>query len=487
MLDGSAPPKAELQPQLYASRVKIFPKSVSGFYRRLKWQMLWLLLALYYVAPWLRWDRGAGAPDQAILVDAEQGRLFFFMIEIWPQEVYYLTGLLIMAAIGLFLATSLAGRVWCGYACPQTVWTDLFIWVERLIEGDRAERIRLDRAPWTFGKLARRTAKHTAWVLISLVTGGAWVMYFTDAPTLLSDALNLDVSATVLTFVGLFTATTYLLAGWAREQVCAYMCPWPRIQSAMLDDHSLVVTYQAWRGDRRGAKRKSESWDERTVKGLGDCIDCSQCVHVCPMGIDIREGWNGDCINCGLCVDACAPIMDTVGRPRGLISYDTLSNSAARAEGRPTHWTAIRPRTVVYALILLVITAIMSGTLLLRPRLDISIERDRAPLFVELSDGAIRNGYTVKISNMTRNTRSYALSVTGIPEALVQVVGHDQQEGPVDIEVRSDFIATFRVTVKASRDVLKDASTGIAFSLVEGAGGETAVYDSVFLAPEPMR
>ena len=157
-----------------------FPKSVSGFYRRLKWRLLWLLLALYYVAPWLRWDRGAGAPDQAILVDAEQGRLFFFMIEIWPQEVYYLTGLLIMAAIGLFLATSLAGRVWCGYACPQTVWTDLFIWVERLIEGDRAERIRLDRAPWTFGKLARRTAKHTAWVLISLVTGGAWVMYFTD-------------------------------------------------------------------------------------------------------------------------------------------------------------------------------------------------------------------------------------------------------------------------------------------------------------------
>ena len=205
------------------------------------------------------------------------------------------------------------------------------------------------------------------------------------------------------------------------------------------------------------------------------------------MGIDIREGWNGDCINCGLCVDACAPIMGTVGRPRGLISYDTLSNSAARAEGRPTLWTAIRPRTVVYALILLVIAAIMSGTLLLRPRLDISIERDRAPLFVELSDGAIRNGYTVKISNMTRNTRSYALSVTGIPEALVQVVGHDQQEGPVDIEVRSDSIATVRVTVKAPREVLRAASTGIAFSLVEGAGGETAVYDSVFLAPEPMR
>jgi cytochrome c oxidase accessory protein FixG len=342
MPDGSFPESA-VKPPLYASHVKIFPKSVSGFYRRLKWQLLWLLLGVYYVAPWLRWDRGPGAPDQAILIDAGQGRLFFFMIEIWPQEVYYLTGLLIVAAVGLFLATSLAGRVWCGFACPQTVWTDLFIWVERRIEGDRAERIRLDKAPWTLNKLIRRAAKHTAWVLISLVTGGAWVMYFTDAPTLFADFLKLNVSGTMLTFVGLFTSTTYLLAGWAREQVCAYMCPWPRIQAAMLDEHSLVVTYQAWRGDQRGPKRKSEGWDERAAKGIGDCIDCAQCVQVCPMGIDIREGWNGDCINCGLCVDACAPIMDMVGRPGGLISYDTLANSAARAEGRPTHWTAIRP------------------------------------------------------------------------------------------------------------------------------------------------
>ena len=197
--------------------------------------------------------------------------------------------------------------------------------------------------------------------------------------------------------------------------------------------------------------------------------------------------WNGDCIGCGLCVDACAPIMDMVGRPRGLISYDTLANSAARAEGRPTHWTAIRPRTVVYALILLVIAAIMAGTLLLRPRLDISIQRDRAPLYVELSDGSIRNGYTVKISNMTRHAHSYALSVTGVPEAVVHVAGRDDQEGPVDIEVRSDSIATVRVTVKAPRDVLKAASTDIAFSLVESADGERVVYDSVFLAPEPMR
>jgi cytochrome c oxidase accessory protein FixG len=479
MPDGS--PKLEL----YASRTKIFPKSVDGFYRRLKWWLLGLLLGVYYVAPWIRWDRGPDAPNQAILVDAEQGRLFFFFIEIWPQEVYYLTGLMIIAAVGLFLATSLAGRVWCGYACPQTVWTDLFIWVERKIEGDRAERIRLDKAPMSASKAAKRTAKHAAWLLISLLTGGAWVMYFTDAPTLMADIARLEVSSTVLFFVGLFTSTTYLLAGWAREQVCNYMCPWPRIQSAMLDEHSLVVTYQAWRGDKRGPKRKSETWDQRVEKGFGDCVDCSQCVQVCPMGIDIRDGANADCINCGLCVDACDSIMGTVGRPGGLIAYDTLANSSARAEGRPTGWTAIRPRTIIYALLMLVVAGVMGGTFLLRPQLDISVQRDRAPLYVELSDGGIRNGYTIKVSNKTRRARDYALSAEGIPGAVLHVAGQDgEQSGTARIQAQPDSIATFRVTVEAPREGLAEASTEIGFRLVERTDGERAVYRSVFLAPE---
>jgi cytochrome c oxidase accessory protein FixG len=232
-------------------------------------------------------------------------------------------------------------------------------------------------------------------------------------------------------------------------------------------------------------KRKSEDWNERTAKGFGDCIDCGQCVQVCPMGIDIRDGGNGDCINCGLCVDACGSIMDMVGRPRGLISYDTLANSAARAEGLPTHWTAIRPRTVVYALIMLVFAAMMGGTLLLRPRLDIAVERDRAALYVELSDGAIRNGYTIKISNMTRDARDYTLNIGGIPGAVLHVAGQEEQAGPASIEVRPDAIATFRVTVKIPREALKAASTNNAFSLMERTAGEQAVYDSVFLAPEP--
>ncbi|WP_207481188.1 cytochrome c oxidase accessory protein CcoG [Arenibaculum pallidiluteum] len=473
-------------PALYASRTKIFPKAVDGFYRRLKWALLWLLLAVYYVAPWVRWDRGPDAPSQAILVDLEQGRLFFFMIEIWPQEVYYLTGLLILAAVALFLATSLAGRVWCGYACPQTVWTDLFLWVERKIEGDRAAQIRLDRAPMSVGKAVRKVAKHTAWLVISLLTGGAWVMYFTDAPSLPHDIIAGQVPMTLLFFVGLFTSTTYLLAGWAREQVCAYMCPWPRIQSAMLDEHSLVVTYQAWRGDERGPRRKSESWEDRSARGLGDCVDCSQCVQVCPMGIDIREGANADCINCGLCVDACAPIMDAVGRPRGLIAYDTLANSAARAEGRPTRWTPFRPRTIVYALMIVVIAAVMGGTLLLRPRLDISVQRDRAPLFVQLSDGSIRNGYTVKISNMTRQPRRYELAVEGLADARIHVAG-DDAAGATVLAARPDSVATFRVTVDVPREVAASASAPLDFVLVDHERRERAVYGSVFMAPDGPR
>ncbi|MEX2643417.1 MAG: cytochrome c oxidase accessory protein CcoG [Acetobacterales bacterium] len=296
---------------LFAPRVRVYPKRVAGTFRRLKWAALTVLLAIYYLAPWLRWDRGPGAPDQAFLVDMPHRRAYFLWIEIWPQEVYYLAGLLIMGALGLFLATSLLGRVWCGYACPQTVWTDLFMWVERLIEGDRAARIRLDKGPWTVRKAAKKAAKHAAWIVISVLTGGAWVMYFNDAPTLARDLLALQFPTTVLYFVGLFTASTYLLGGIAREQVCTYMCPWPRFQSAMTDEDTAVVTYEAWRGEPRGPVRKEQGRD-----GRGDCVDCKQCIAVCPTGIDIRDGNQLECIGCGLCIDACNDIMARVGAGR---------------------------------------------------------------------------------------------------------------------------------------------------------------------------
>jgi hypothetical protein len=239
---------------LYAGRVAVYPKAIRGRFRTVKWTALAVLLGLYYLVPWLRWDRGPGAPDQAVLVDLPGQRLYFFWIEIWPQEVYFLTGVLVLAAFGLFLATSLFGRLWCGFACPQTIWTDLYLQVERWIEGDRAERIRLDKAPWTGPKVAKRALKHAVWLLVALLTGGAWIMYFHDAPTVARAFFTGEAGAAAYFFVGLFTATTYLLAGFAREQVCTFMCPWPRIQGSLVDRDTLAVTYEAWRGEPRGPR-----------------------------------------------------------------------------------------------------------------------------------------------------------------------------------------------------------------------------------------
>ncbi|HKO08839.1 MAG TPA: cytochrome c oxidase accessory protein CcoG, partial [Alphaproteobacteria bacterium] len=339
---------------LYANRVKVYPMRIDGTFRRVKWAVLAFCLALYYLGPWLRWSRGPGAPDQALLIDLPGRRAYFLGIEIWPQEVYYLTGLLILAAIGLFLATSLLGRVWCGYACPQTVWTDLFMLVERLIEGDRTERMRLDRRPLSPRKAGRKLAKHAAWLLIAAATGGAWVFYFQDAPTALRQMTTFSASTETYFFFGLFTTTTYLLAGWAREQVCTYMCPWPRFQSAMLDEQSLIITYEAWRGEPRGSHKQGASWE-----GRGDCVDCLKCVAVCPTGIDIRDGQQLECIGCGLCIDACNTVMPAVGRPGDLITFDTLANQQGRAEGKAAVYRLLRPRTIIYATVLTAVSAIM--------------------------------------------------------------------------------------------------------------------------------
>ncbi len=273
------------QRQLYAVRQKIHPRRARGTFRYLKWLVMVVTLGIYYVVPWIRWPRGQGLPDQAFLIDVANGRLFLGPIEIWPQELYYITGILIISALGLFLATSLAGRVWCGYTCPQTVWTDLMIAVERFWQGDRNARIRLDKEPWGPSKIFKKTMTHVTWLLIGLLTGGALVFYFRDAPTLAQELVSGDAPAIAYLFLGIFAFSTYLLGGIAREQVCIYMCPWPRIQGAMTDRHTLLVSYRTERGEPRGPKRKTESWDNR-----GDCIDCKACVVVCPTGIDIRDG-----------------------------------------------------------------------------------------------------------------------------------------------------------------------------------------------------
>jgi len=280
---------------LYAKRIKLYPKLAHGFYRNIKWIALFVLLSIYYITPWIRWDRGLGQPNQAVLVDFEHARFYFFFIEIWPQEVYYITGLLILAALGLFLATSLFGRVWCGYACPQTIWTDLFIQIEKFFEGDRNARMKLDKAPLTAKKIFKKTSKHVVWLIIAMLTGGAWILYFHDAPTIARDFFTGHAPTTSYVFITLMTFTTYWLAGHMREQVCTYMCPWPRIQAAMIDEEALNVTYRYDRGEPRGAHKKGTSWD-----GRGDCIDCRQCVAVCPSdyrprGAKARCGCNAEC------------------------------------------------------------------------------------------------------------------------------------------------------------------------------------------------
>jgi cytochrome c oxidase accessory protein FixG len=462
---------------LYANRVKVYPKAVHGIVRRFKWAVLIACLSVYYLLPWVRWDRGPGMPDQAVLLSIANERFYFFNLEFWPQDIYYLTGLLIMGAVGLFLVISLIGRVWCGYTCPQTVWTDLFMWVERIIEGDRNERMRRDAAPASFDNTWRKIAKHAVWLFIAFWTGGAWIMYYVDAPTVTVAFWTGRASMSVYFFTGLFTATTYLLAGWAREQVCTYMCPWPRFQSAMLDEQSFTVTYQGWRGEPRGKKRPDGP-------PTGDCIDCGACVTACPTGIDIRDGVQLECINCGLCIDACNHVMDRTDRPRWLITWDTLARQAAKARGQHDRIRLFRPRTIIYVSALLIAVVVMGVALATRPTAAISVQRDRAPVFVRISDGSLRNGYTVKVANKTREPADFTLSVRGLPGAVLSLSEETTATEPtLTLPVPADDIGTWRVLVRGRPAALSDGSQPVEFVAHNLRTGETAVYHSVFLGP----
>ncbi len=463
------------QRALYEKRRKIHPRRVQGTFRRLKWAAMSAMLAIYYLSPWIRWDRGPSAPDQAILVDLGAPRFYFFFIEIWPQEIYYVTGLLIIAALALFLATSLLGRVWCGYACPQTVWTDLFVAVERFIEGDRAARIRLDRAKWSPAKIGKRVLKHTVWLVIGACTGGAWVFYFVDAPTLAAQLVTFEAPMAAYGFIAILTGTTYLLGGLAREQVCTFMCPWPRIQAAMFDEDTLLVGYREYRGEPRGAYRKGESWENR-----GSCIDCNMCVVVCPMGIDIRDGLQLECISCALCIDACNTVMDRIEQPRGLIGYDTVAGIRRKSEHEPVRRPRIfRARTVIYTALIALVGGIMLTVLLSRSPLGVNILRDRNPLFVKLSDGSIRNGYTVKILNKHHEQRVFDLRLSGLKAATISIIGL----ADTHLTVGPDRLRSFRVYVKAPRAALTGVSTPIRFDVIDRMDGRMVSHDSTARGP----
>jgi polyferredoxin len=473
-------PEDLAKPQLFEARRKIFPRQVDGSFRRLKWAVMVVTLTIYYVTPWLRWDRGPFAPDQAVLVDLANRRFYMFSIEIWPHEFYYVAGLLIMAGIGLFLVTSAVGRAWCGYACPQTVWTDLFVHVERFIDGDRNAQIRLQNAPWTVSKIVRRMVKHAIWLLIAIATGGAWIFYFADAPTLANQLLAGEAPFVAYATIGILTATTYVLGGLLREQVCIYMCPWPRIQGAMLDEKSLLVTYKYWRGEPRthGIKRDAPAErrpeeadpgaeaqpglaslmalaaDPNKLPQVGDCIDCNACVAVCPTGIDIREGSQIGCITCGLCIDACDDVMARIGRPPKLIGYTTVLDSTLAAEGKvpePPLKRLFRFRTILYFLVWAGIGLGMLFALGQRTRVDLSVQQGRNPTWVRLSDGAIRNNYTIKIRNMQARPRSMQIGIEKLPGAVLwtETGRRETAATTVRIEVPADQVSTTRIFVAA--------------------------------------
>ena len=480
------PPHQRLPEKLYEARQSVHNKRIDGPFRRFKWLIMIVTLAIYYVTPWLRWDRGPYAPDQAVLVDLANRRFYMFGIEIWPHEFYFVAGLLIMAGIGLFVVTSAVGRAWCGYACPQTVWTDLFQHIDRLVDGDRNARIRLENAPWTWGKVVRRGFKWSIYAAIGFLTGGAWILYFADAPTLFRDFFTLEAAPVAYITVAILSLTTVTLGGFMREQVCIYMCPWPRIQTAMMDEKSLMVTYKDWRGEPRGSVKKHAKNPDK----FGDCIDCTQCVQVCPTGIDIREGPQIGCITCALCIDACDRVMKDIGRPRGLIDYATLEDCEREAAGETPRspWRSlVRPRTIIYFAIWAGIGLVMLFALGVRSHTDLSVAPDRNPPFMLMSDGSVRNSFTLKLRNMESRPRDMEIAMQGLPGAVVwtDAIGRNLAASTQTVAVAADQVRTVRAYVMAPSDTVTQEFAFTVTSLDEQR--ESDRVETRFDAPEAPR
>jgi len=430
---------------LFEAKKRLYPQTAKGRFRRLKWLLNSIFLSIYCLSPFLRFDRGPSAANQAILIDLPNSRLYFFAIEIWPQEVYYLAGILILAAVILFFVTSLLGRVWCGYACFQTVWTDIFISVEKLFQGDRNARIILDRKH-SFEKFYKKFLTHATWILISLITGYTFACYFNDAFLLVKNLFQGQISFDILGWILGIAAATYIMAGFAREHVCTFMCPYARFQSAMFDRDTLIITYDEKRGEPRGKLSRS------APKTGGDCIDCKQCVVVCPTGIDIRNGLQMECIACGLCVDACDEVMEKIGLPKGLIRYDTEAN--LKEPNAKNKFRIFKPRTFFYSAIILAVSFIMLYGLIAKPKLEVSAIPDRNPAFVKLSDGSIRNGYILKISNKTHEDKVFLFKLLNPQEAEIKVQSYEGVSAD-HLPVKAEEVRSFKIYVSLSPEFLE--------------------------------
>ncbi|WP_027947681.1 cytochrome c oxidase accessory protein CcoG [Litchfieldella anticariensis] len=447
---GQHDPRGTTTQAMYAKREHLYVREIKGIFQRIRRSSNWALMALFFGLPWVSWgDRPAvwfNLPDREFHV---------FGGTFYPQEFFLLAWLLIICAFGLFLITVFAGRVWCGYTCPQSVWTFLFIWTEHRLEGPRNRRIKLDKQPWSFDKLWRKSAKHTIWLVIAFATGATFVGYFTPIRGLILDFASFNVGGWALFWIGFFTVFTYLNAGWLREQVCIYMCPYARFQAVMFDKDTLIVSYDTARGEPRGARKRGI--DPRQ-QGLGDCIDCDLCVQVCPTGIDIREGLQYECITCAACIDACDSVMDKMGYPRGLVRYTTEH----ALEGRKTH--LLRPRLIGYLAALLVMIGLFIWTLGERTPLEFDIERDRNQLYQVTHDGRVSNVYTLNIRNLDDSEHTYQLSAEGLPG--LTLVGDDRvtvnagstRMAAIELRLETGVIDRPSVPVQVSLQAVDDAS-----------------------------
>ena len=392
---------------LYHHREKIYTRKIEGFFQRIRLFTGWPLLFGYFLLPWLYWD-----DRQAVLFNLPERKFDILGLTFWPQDFPMLAFLLMIAAFGLFAVTTFAGRIWCGYTCPQTVWTSIFMWLEQTAEGSRNQRVKLDKAPWSLEKVARKSAKHMSWLFVAFATGFTFVGYFYPVREMLTGLVTLQLDGWPPYWIVFFTLATYINAGWMREQVCMYMCPYARFQSVMFDHDTLIVSYDAARGEPRGSRKHNV---DPAAFGLGSCIDCELCVQVCPTGIDIRDGLQYQCIGCALCIDACNSVMDKMQYPRGLIRY----TSERALQGEDTHW--MRPRIIGYMLVLLVMVGVFSYTMINRIPLELTAIRDRNQLYVTTDDGSLENIYTLQLVNMDREMHEFEIVIDGIDGA--EVIG----------------------------------------------------------------
>ncbi|MBL8330944.1 MAG: cytochrome c oxidase accessory protein CcoG [Rubrivivax sp.] len=459
---------------LYQAASKIYPRAVSGWFIKWRWALVFLTQLVFYGLPWLMWGE-----RQAVLFDLAARRFYIFGLVLYPQDFIYLTAILIISAYALFLFTAVAGRLWCGYACPQTVYTEIYLWVERKFEGDRAARMKLDASPWSLDKLWRKGGKQVVWIAIGLWTGFTLVGYFTPIQTLWIEAKTLDFGPWEWFWVLFYGFATYGNAGWMREQVCKYMCPYARFQSAMFDKDTLIISYDTGRGEPRGSR--SRKADHRKA-GLGDCIDCGLCVQVCPTGIDIRKGLQYECIGCAACVDVCDGVMDKMGYPKGLVRYAT-QNSMQNGWDSAQMWRRVfRPRVIVYTVILILVCIALLASIATRTPFRVDVVRDRGALARVVDEGRLENGYRLQIMNNAEATQRYQIKVTGLPQASVVGIA-DVRLGPAEAR-------WVPLAVQVPADVASKVAPGahtIHFEIIrlphDGEAGVSVSEKSTFVVP----